>query len=92
MSEVLYRRGLPVDFTAHALESMRKRGAKQSEIEQVIRTAEWERARQERFEAKLDFPYNDRWNGEYYQIKQVNPVFVIENNKIIVITVYVFYF
>jgi len=32
------------------------------------------------------------WNGKVYAIKQVRPVFVEEADKIVVITVYTYYF
>lgn len=85
------KKNLPVTFSSHARDSMRKRGTNENETVKVIRQAEWKEAKKGRFEAKLDFPYNQEWNGKRYTTKQVNPVFTIERDKIIVITVYVFY-
>ena len=40
----------------------------------------------------MEFPYAGRWNDRHYQSKKVNPVFIIENQEIIIITVYCFYY
>jgi len=85
-------KNLPVTFSSHAKDSMRKRGADADEVLKVIQQVKWIEAKQGRFEAKLDFPYNKVWNKKHYSTKQVNPVFIIEEQTIIVITVYVFYF
>ncbi|MBI2551810.1 hypothetical protein HYW17_00715 [Candidatus Uhrbacteria bacterium] len=70
---------------------MRKRGANENEVVETIRLAEWREARSGRFEAKQDFQYNAEWNKKFYKIKQVNPVFVVERDTIVVITVYALY-
>ena len=85
-------KNLSIIFSDHAKDSMRKRGAKADEVEKVIRHAEWTEAKKDRFEAKLDFPYNQEWNRKHYLTKQINPVFALENQGIVVITVFVFYF
>lgn len=85
-------KNLPVTFSSHAKDSMRKRGAEMDEVLKAIQQAEWKEAKKGRFEAKLDFPYNKDWNKKRYLTKQVNPVFVMEADSIVVITVYVFYF
>jgi hypothetical protein len=41
---------------------------------------------------RLNFPYNQIWIDTNYTIKQVAPVFVEEENEIIVITVYTYFF
>lgn len=71
---------------------MQKRGATRREVKDAILKGAWERAKLHRFEAKLSFPYQKKWNATFYDIKQINPVFIEEDNTIIVITVYAFYF
>jgi hypothetical protein len=34
---------------------------------------------------------DEKWNGKYYKTKEVKPVFVDEENEIVVITVYTYY-
>jgi len=38
------------------------------------------------------FVYNAIWNQRQYGTKQVRPIFVDEPDKIVVVTVYVYYF
>ncbi len=79
-------------FSTHAKEMMGKRGATQKEIKETILKGEWHKAKKlDRFESSLEFPYQKEWNGNFYQFKQVNPVFVKEDEMITVVTVYVFY-
>jgi hypothetical protein len=42
--------------------------------------------------ARLNLQYGRVWAGNIYPIKQVAPVFVVEESEIVVITVYTFYF
>lgn len=40
----------------------------------------------------MNLTYNEAWHGKLYATKQIVPVFKDENEAIVVITVYVFYF
>ncbi len=82
-----------VEFIAHAEISLRKRGVKPEEVIKAITEAEWHKARFDRIECELEFPYNAEWNGKYYERKRVRPVFKEKpEGKVIVITVYSFYY
>lgn len=81
-----------MEFSPHARDSMRKRGASAEEVKEVIDSSKWQETKKGRFEAKQDFPHNAEWNGKFYKTKQVNPVFVVEDGAIVVITVFAFYF
>ena len=82
---------MEIVFSKHAQETMRKRGATKKEAREAILKSEWREAKLNRFESTREFIYKEKWNGNFYQFKQVNPVFVQENELITVITVYVFY-
>ena len=84
-------RQFPVYFPDHALTSMRKRGADRDEVIQTIREAEWCQAKHGRYEAEKEFPFDAAWNEKHYALKKVNPVFVVERDTIIIVTVYCFY-
>ncbi len=62
------------------------------EIEDAIQTAPWEPAEMGRLECRKNYAYNREWNGKYYTTKQVRPIFVEEEQEIVVVTVYVYYF
>jgi hypothetical protein len=51
-----------------------------------------EPAKRGRLMFRLNFQYAERWQDKFYAIKQVAPVVVEEQNEIVVITVYTFYF
>ena len=38
------------------------------------------------------FPFHREWNGKWYQEKEVKPIFVVEGNTIVVVTVYTRFF
>ena len=40
----------------------------------------------------MNFPFNSEWNGRWYRTKQVRPIFVEEEEEIVVVTVYTYYF
>ncbi len=82
-----------IEFTVHAEASLRKRGVKREEVVKAIAEGKWHRARFNRIECELEFPYNAEWNGKYYERKRVRPVFKEDvGGKVIVITVYSFYY
>ena len=83
---------LPIRLTKHAIEQSRERGATEEEVREAILFGEWEEAKNGRTIAKLNVQFGKEWAGNLYPIKQVAPVFVIENSEIVVITVYTFYF
>jgi hypothetical protein len=81
-----------IQFSGHALEAMRYRGATEDEVIQTIQSAQWSSAEQGRFECRKDFVFNKNWNEKFYGVKQVRPIFAEEADEIVVITVYVYYF
>ena len=81
----------PIRFTQHALEQCEERGAAKSEVEAAIRQGSREAAKRGKYMYRLNLEYNRTWEGRSYQIKQVAPV-VAEEDEIVVITVYTFYF
>jgi hypothetical protein len=38
------------------------------------------------------FPFNDQWRGKRYAIRQVAPIVSEEADRLVVVTVFVFYF
>ena len=79
-------------FSQHALDQMPDRGATRDEVEAAIRTGELTPAKGKRFSYRKNFSFNKEWKGKKYGLKQVIPVVVEESDRIIVVTVYVFYF
>ena len=82
----------PIHFSEHAREKMRYRGATEQEVLDSIRSAAWGSAEQGRLECRRNFDYGRDWNGKFYTTKQIRPIFAEEADRIMVVTVYVYYF
>ncbi len=82
----------PILFSKHALEQMDNRGTKRDEVEIAIRQGEKVPASKERLAFRKNFSFHSMWKGKYYEVKQVMPVVIEERERLIVVTVYVFYF
>jgi len=82
----------PVRLSGHAREQLPYRGTTHAEIEEAIGTAEWSPAELGRLECRKDFPLGSEWHGKVYAVKQVRPIFVEEEDEIVVVTVYTYYF
>jgi hypothetical protein len=76
-----------IRFSGHARGQLVYRGTVEA-----IRTAAWQPAQTGRLQCAKDFPFDALWNGRRYITKQVRPVFVEEEQEIVVVTVYVYYF
>jgi hypothetical protein len=82
----------PIRLSIHAREQLLYKGVSEEEIIETIRTSQWKSAELGRLECKKDFSYGKEWNKIYYNKKQVRPIFVEEENEIVVITVYTYFF
>ncbi|MBI5188153.1 MAG: DUF4258 domain-containing protein [Nitrospirae bacterium] len=81
-----------VEISPHAREQMDERGANETEVLQAIQKGIDEPARKGRKMYRKNFQFNSLWRGKQYKVKQVAPVVTEEGNKLVVVTVYVFYF
>ena len=82
----------PIRLSAHALSYLARRGFTVAEVEEAIRTCPWEKAELGRLTARMELAFNSPWNGRWYAVRQVRPVFVDEPNEIVVVTVYTYYY
>ena len=82
----------PIRLSKHAQLQCIERGVKIDEVIDAIKNGTIEPAKNNWLQSKENYQYNDYWNGTFYPIKQVAPVFVNEEDEIVVITVYSFYF
>ena len=68
------------------------RGATREEVESAIRSGERLPAKHGRQAYRKNFRFRSQWMGRYYETKQVTAVVVEEAERLLVVTVYVFYF
>ena len=81
-----------VEISDHAKEQMVERGASEAEVLLAIEKGERESARKNRKLFRKNFQFNGNWRDRQYKIKQVAAIVAYEGDKLIVVTVYVFYF
>jgi len=85
-------RSKSVEFSPHAREKMLDRGASQREVQEAILAGSLEPARKGRTMFRKNFAFNGQWRGKRYAVKQVAPVVIEEADRLVVVTVYVYYF
>ncbi len=83
---------MQIIFSDHSQQQMIERGASKEEVIEAISNKEAVPAKHGRISYRKNFQYNDKWGGKFYRVKQVMPVVKKETNRIVVITVYTFYF
>lgn len=80
------------EFSTHAQEKMLDRGASEEEVRAAIRTGNGEPTRKGRILFRKNFAFNSWWRGRHYMVKQVAPVVAEEADRLVVVTVFVYYF
>ena len=71
---------------------MADRGATEAEIEEAVRSGEMMDASHGRMAFRKNFPFHGQWKGKRYNTKQVRPIVAQDLDRLIVVTVYVYYF
>ena len=79
-------------LSLHARQQLALRGGTEVEAQAAILEGERLPAERGRIAFRKNFPFLSDWKGRYYEVKQVMPVVVEEEDAIVVVTVYVFYF
>jgi hypothetical protein len=82
----------PVIFSRHALAQMPDRGLSYEEVEEAIRSGERIAAKRGLVAFRKNFEVRGNWKGRYYEVKQVMPIVAEESGRLVVVTVYAFYF
>lgn len=62
------------------------------EVQSAISEGEKLPARRGRTAFRKNFPFRSEWKGRYHETKQVMPIVVEEEQRFVVVTVFVFYF
>ena len=83
---------MTVRFHRHALERLSERGATELEVVATVEAGEKFPAKFGRVGFRRDFPFNGKWRGCFFSMKQIEAYAVAEENDWLVITVIVKYF
>ena len=81
----------PVVFTRHARQRLAERRTTEYEVIQAICSAPWVRTELRRFAATKWYPFGEEQEGVFYVGKDVRPVFVDEAERVVVVTLYVYF-
>jgi hypothetical protein len=82
----------PIIFTNHALARMRERGAREEDVHEAIRIGQREPAQRGLVSYRLNVEFKREWDGRYYGVQQVVPIVAEEESRLVVVTVYTFFF
>jgi hypothetical protein len=84
--------GPVIVLTYHARLQMIRRGATEDVVLLAVSIGQREPARRGLFLCRLDVPFGGVWRGRRYTTMQVAPVIAVQPGRVVVVTVYTFYF
>lgn len=82
---------MEIQIDTHTLERAKERGTSEEEIKDVIRTGFVIPAKYGRMGKVKLYEFERKRQGKYYDQKRVEVFYAIEKDKIVTVTVYVFY-
>lgn len=82
---------MKIQIEPHTLERAEERGASIEEIEDVIQNGLTIPARKNRLSKSKVFPFGRERLGKFYKQKRIEVIYLVENDMIVTVTVYVFY-
>jgi len=81
-----------VILSHHARVRLAERGATEELVVLAVRIGQPEPARRGLTMFRLDVPFGGTWRGRRYESMQVAPVVAVAPGRVVVVTVYTFYF
>jgi hypothetical protein len=82
---------MEIQIDLHTLERAVERGTNESEIKDVIQTGLTISAKHGRIGKAKVYDFKQNRHNKYYEQKKVEVYYLIEGDKVITVTVYVFY-
>lgn len=71
---------------------MRERGAREEDVREAVRIGQREPAQRGLFLYRLNVEFKREWDGRYYGVQQIAPIVAEEEERLVVVTVYTFFF
>lgn len=71
---------------------MRERGTREEDVLEAIRIGQREPAQRGLVQFRLNLEFKREWDGRYYGVQQVIAIVAEEAKRLVVVTVYTFYF
>ena len=80
-------------FSLHARLQMSLRGASEEEVIKAVTAGQWKPAKQGKLQSQQAFDFNNEapTNMKFYKLKIVEPIFAEEAERVVIITVKVYY-
>ncbi|GAA4748334.1 DUF4258 domain-containing protein [Flavisolibacter ginsenosidimutans] len=82
---------MEIRIEPHTLEKAKERGASEKEIIETLQSGTAVKAKAGRLAKSKIFSFNMERLGKFYEEKQIQVIYAIENNAMITVTVYVYY-
>jgi len=82
----------PVVFTRHSRDRCAQRGTTEVDVTTAIRSGKKEPAQRGLWLYRLNLEYQREWVGKWYAVQQVAPVVEERADRLVVVTVYTYYF
>ena len=82
---------MEIQIDPHTIERAWERGVKETEIRETIRAGQDIYAKYDKLGKAKVYPFNKNRLGKFYKHKRVEVFYIVENKKIITVTVYAFY-
>ena len=71
---------------------MQERGASEADVREAIRSGQREAAKRGLVLHRINLEFKREWDGRYYGVQQVAAIVAEEADRLVVVTVYTFYF
>lgn len=82
----------PVVFTRHARDRCAHRGTTEANVTAAIRRGKKEPAQRGLWLYRLNLEFQREWAGKWYAVQQVVPVVEERADRLVVVTVFTYYF
>jgi len=82
---------MEIQIDPHTLERAEERGTNEVEIKDVIHSGFSIPAKHERIGMAKIYDFRQKRHSKYYEHKRVEVIYLIEGDRIVTVTVYVFY-
>ena len=80
-----------IEFSDHAIDNMRARGATEDEVRWLIENGRESDAMPPRLAREATFTEGFDWKERFYPHKLVKVIYVFDGDRIVIITVFAFY-
>ena len=82
---------MEIRIDPHTLERAEERGTSRAEIEDVVKNGFPIPAKRDRLGKARIYEFKQEWLGKHYEQKRIEVIYILEEEVVVTVTVYVFY-